>query len=146
MNVTAYARRSPILCMGLLSIMLQSTCIAGGIAEEVDITGVVWKWQQTRYNNDQKTIPADSSSYTIEFAPDGKLHVRADCNRVGGIYSLQGKRLTIELTHSTRAMCPPDSLDEAFKKDLGAAAIYFFKDGFLYIDLKYDTGTMKFGH
>ena len=77
--------------------------------------------------------------------PNGKLHVRADCNRFGGTYSLEGKRLTNDLTHSTRIMCPPDSLEEVFKKDLIAAAIYFFKDGFLYLDLKYDSGTMKFG-
>jgi len=144
MNLTGLVRTSPILCMGLLSVMLHSACIAGGVPEKADITGVVWKWEQTRYNNDQQTIPAEPSHYTVEFMPDGKLHVRADCNRVGGNYSLEGKRLAIELNHSTRAMCPPDSLDEAFKKDLGAAAIYFFKDEFLYLDLKYDTGTMKF--
>ena len=144
MNLTCFVGMPSMLFIGLLSVMLQSACVAGGIPEEVDLNGVVWKWQQTRYNNDQQTIPADPSSYTIEFVPDGKLHVRADCNRVGGTYALEGKRLAIELTHSTRAMCPPDSLDEAFKKDLDAAAIYFFKDGFLYLDLKYDTGTMKF--
>ena len=144
MNLTCIARISPILCMGVLSIMLQSTCIAGGVLEEMEITGVVWQWQQTRYNNDQQTIPAEPSHYAVEFMPDGKVHVRADCNRVGGSFSLKGKRLAIDLTRSTRAMCPPDSLDEAFKKDLGAAAMYFFKDGSLYLDLKYDTGTMKF--
>lgn len=146
MSLTCFARLSPIFCMGIMTVMLQSGCIAGGMPEEADITRVVWKWKQTRYNNDQQAMPADPSNYTIEFMPDGKLHVRADCNRVGGTYSLEGKRLTIELTHSTRAMCPPDSLDEAFKKDLGAAAIYFFKDGFLYLDLKYDSGTMKLGN
>lgn len=144
MSLTYFARLSPFFYMGILSVMLQSACIAGGMPEAAEITGVVWKWQQTRYNNDQQTIPAEPSHYKVEFMPDGKLHVRADCNRVGGTYSLEGTRLTIDLTHSTRAMCPPDSLDEAFKKDLGGAAIYFFKDGFLYLDLKYDTGTMKF--
>ena len=143
MNVTGFVRRSPMLWIGLFAVM-QSACIAGGMPEETDISGVVWKWQQTRYNNDQQAIPAEPTSYTIEFMPDGKVHVRADCNRVGGTYSLHGNNLTIELTHSTRAMCPPDSLDQAFKKGLGAAAIYFFKEDFLYLDLKYDSGTMRF--
>ena len=143
MNWTCFVRRSPMLWIGLFVVM-QSACIAGGTPEEADISGVVWKWQQTGYNNDQQAIPPEPSSYTIEFMPDGKVHVRADCNQVGGTYSLQGKSLAIELTHSTRAMCPPDSLDEAFKKDLGAAAIYFFKGDFLYLDLKYDSGTMRF--
>jgi len=29
-------------------------------------------------------------------------------------------------------------------RDLNAAAIYFMREGHLHIDLKYDTGTMKF--
>ncbi len=109
-----------------------------------DITDVVWKWQETRYNNDQNAVPPDPSGYTIAFNPDGTLNIRADCNRGGGKYSNKGKSLRIEVTHTTRAMCPPDSLEQTFIKDLNAAEIYFFKDGNLYLDLKYDTGTMKF--
>ncbi|MDX2417968.1 MAG: META domain-containing protein [Xanthomonadales bacterium] len=126
-------------------VSLTSAVNAGGQLESVDITGVVWKWQQTRYNNDQLSVPVESSHYTIEFKPDGTMNIRADCNRGGGNYSTQGKSLTIELTHSTRAMCPPDSLYFRFNKDLGAATIYFFSEGYLYLDLQYDSGTMKFG-
>ena len=113
-------------------------------AAEGRITGIVWKWQQTRYNNDQRAVPDDSSHYTATFKPDGTLSIRADCNRAGGKYTLQKSTLTIEVTHSTRAMCPPESLEQTFLKDLGGAAIYFMRDGDLYIDLKYDTGTMRF--
>jgi hypothetical protein len=42
------------------------------------------------------------------------------------------------------AACPPDSLEQTFIKDLNAAVIYFIHEGNLYLDLKYDTGTMKF--
>jgi heat shock protein HslJ len=126
-------------------VSLTSPVRAGGQPESEDITGVVWKWQQTRYNNDQLSVPVESSHYTIEFKPDGTMNIRADCNRGGGNYSTEGKSLTIELTHSTRAMCPPDSLDYRFNRDLRAVNIYFFKDGFLYLDLQYDSGTMKFG-
>ena len=128
----------------ILIVWLPLASLAGGLPEPEEITGLVWKWQKTRYNNDQQSVPADPSRYTLEFMPDGAVHVRADCNRVGGTFTIQGSRLRITLTHSTRAMCPPDSLDEAFKKDLGAAAIYFFKDDLLYLDLKYDSGTMQF--
>lgn len=54
------------------------------------------------------------------------------------------KWLAIHLIHSTRAMCPSGTLDKAPKKDLGVSAIYFFKDGFSYLDLKDNTVTMKF--
>jgi heat shock protein HslJ len=113
-------------------------------AAEGGITGIVWKWRQSLYNNDQRAAPDDPSRYTIVFQPDGSLNIRVDCNRAGGKYSLQKSALTIEVTHSTRAACPPDSLEQTFLKNLNAAAIYFMRDGQLYIDLKYDSGTMKF--
>ncbi|MBW2198948.1 MAG: META domain-containing protein [Deltaproteobacteria bacterium] len=109
-----------------------------------DITGMEWKWQQTRYNNDQQARPQDPSRYTVLFRPDGTLNIRADCNRAGGKYAIQTSALTVEVTHSTRAACPPDSLEQTFLQNLNSAAIYFMKEGQLYIDLKYDTGTMKF--
>jgi heat shock protein HslJ len=121
-----------------------STGLADGMREPGEITGVTWQWQQTLYNNDHKSVPADPSHYTVTFNPDGALNIRADCNRGGGKYTAEGKRLSMEVTHTTRAMCPPDSLDQAFIKDLNAAAGYFFIEGHLYLDLKYDTGTMKF--
>jgi heat shock protein HslJ len=133
-----------VLAAPIVFVALVSTASAGGQPEAGEITGVVWKWQQTRYNNDTQNVPSDPSLYTIEFKSDGKLNIRADCNRAGGTYSMEGKSIRIEQTHSTMAMCPPGSLDQDFNKDLSAAAIYFFQDDFLYLDLKYDSGTMKF--
>ena len=91
-----------------------------------------------------RAVPEDPSHYTIAFQPDGSRHIRSDCNHAGGKYTLRKSALTIEVIHSTRAMCPPDSLEQTYLKDLNGAAIYFIREGGLYIDLKYDTGTMKF--
>jgi heat shock protein HslJ len=118
---------------------------AGGMPESEAVTGMTWQWHETLYNNDEKSIPPDPSHYTIAFNPDGTLNIRADCNRGGGAFSTNGKNIAIEVTHTTRAMCPPDSLEQPFIKDLNAAKIYFFKNDSLYLDLKYDTGTMKLG-
>jgi len=41
------------------------------------------------------------------------------------------------------AACEEGSLEDQFTRDLTAGAIWFLKDGDLYIDLKYDSGTMK---
>ena len=73
-----------------------------------------------------------------------KISIRAACNVVVGVYTLRGSELPIETTHTTMAACPPGSLEGRYIRDLNAAAIYFTKDDALYIDLKYDTGTMKF--
>jgi len=136
-------RFSFALLVALMAVVFAVACIAGGMPEPERITGSVWMWQKTIYNNGQEAVPAEPNRYTIEFLPDGKVHVQADCNQVGGTYTLHDSRLDIELTHSTRAMCPPDSLDQVFKKDLGAAATCFFKGDFLYLDLTYDSGTMR---
>lgn len=122
----------------------QPHLMAGGLPTPEEITGVKWMWQQTRYNNDQHAVPADPSRYTVIFNTAGTLNIQVDCNRGGGSYSTEGNSITIEVTHTTRAMCPPESLDQTFIKDLNASTIYFFSDGDLYMDLKYDTGTMKF--
>ena len=109
-----------------------------------DIIGIVWKWEQTIYNNDTKTIPAEPDHYTLKLRPDGKVDIRSDCNRGGGTYAKEGSSIAINITNTTRAMCPPGSLEEEFLRNLAAAAAYFQMDDDLYFDLKFDTGTMKF--
>ena len=111
---------------------------------ETNIGGIVWKWQRTAYHNDTRVAPRDPSRYTILLMPEGHLSVKIDCNAGGGRYTLDGSSLTLEVTHTTTAACPPDSLDRQFMKDLAAARIAFMREGDLYLDLMYDTGTMKF--
>ncbi len=43
------------------------------------------------------------------------------------------------------AACPKESLGERFAGQLTGAAFYFFRSGDLYLDMKYDSGTMRFG-
>ncbi len=110
----------------------------------VTLAGIVWKWQRSRYSNDTESVPANPDHYTVQLLPEGNLGVRADCNRAGGVYRIKDQQITAEITHSTMAACPPDSLERVFIKDLNAASIYFMREGTLYIDLKYDSGTMEF--
>jgi len=108
-----------------------------------ELVGPVWKWVQTLYNNDSKAIPPDPENYTVKFGADGTVKVRADCNHKGGRYSANGQQIAIEITSSTRAACPDGSLEEQFVRDLMGGAIWFINDGDLYLDLQYDTGTMR---
>ena len=54
------------------------------------ITGKPWKWEQTLYNNDTKTMPANPR-YTLTLHPDGTVDVLADCNRGNGT-SVKGRQ------------------------------------------------------
>lgn len=114
-------------------------------AEAAAVVGVDWKWVASRYGNDTEARPADPAQYRLRLQPDGTLRARVDCNQAGGVYRISGRSIVIEVTHSTMAACGPGSLDRTFLRDLGAAAIYFMRQGKLFLDLKYDTGTMEFG-
>jgi heat shock protein HslJ len=115
----------------------------GKTGGQPQITGTVWRWVQTLYNNDTKNVPKQPNNYTVRFLEDGRIIVKADCNLKGGVYSTDGKKISLEITHSTMAACEEGSLEEQFIRDLTAAVIFFFKDHDLYLDLKYDAGTMR---
>lgn len=108
------------------------------------LVGPTWQWVRSFYNDDSRTVPLRPEEYTVTFAGDGTVSVKADCNMKGGTYLLNDKALAIIITHSTMAMCPEESLEDRFVRDLTGAAIWFIKDGDLYLDIKHDTGTMRF--
>ena len=117
---------------------------ANAKTDEPPLFGTTWQWTHTRYNNDTKAVPPKPENYTVRFQEGGKLNVKADCNLKGGTYALDGKKLSIAILNSTMAACEPGSLEDEFVRNLTAGVILFFRDGDLYIDLKYDSGTMKF--
>jgi heat shock protein HslJ len=57
--------------------------------------------------------------------PDGTVAIQADCNRVGGTYTLDGSGIAIELGPSTMAACPEGSLGNQSVANLSAASSYF---------------------
>jgi len=107
------------------------------------IEGPVWAWQYTQRIDGTRTTPTKSEQHTLRLGPDGQLDVRADCNRAGGHYQLDGARLTLSLTHSTMAACPPESLDKRFLADVAVVTTWSVEDGRLRLTLL-DGGTMVF--
>jgi heat shock protein HslJ len=73
-----------------------------------------WQWQSTQPPTGPAVVVNDPTRYTITFAPDGSVQVKADCNQVGGAYTLSGSKLTITLGPATLVACPPDSQDDEF--------------------------------
>jgi pimeloyl-ACP methyl ester carboxylesterase len=71
------------------------------------------------------------------------VNIVADCNNASGSYTTDGSSLSIQVGPMTMAACPPGSRSDDFIKYLGFAAIYFYQDGNLYIDLMADGGTMS---
>ena len=121
-----------------------SNVVESEAAAAPQLVGTVWRWDQTLMNNDDRFVPENPDNYTVQFLEDGTVSIQADCNQVGGTYTVDGSSITIETGPTTLVLCPPGSLGDQFVKDLNAAAIYFFQDQNLFIDLMFDSGTMRF--
>ena len=107
------------------------------------LTATPWMWVGFTDPTQQFTVESPEN-YTLSFKSDGMVEIKADCNNAAGTYTLDGSSIKIEVGPMTLAACPPESRSDEFIQDLSAAAIYFFKDGDLYIDLMADGGTMQF--
>jgi heat shock protein HslJ len=114
-----------------------------GGAVGADITGTVWMWEETTTPTGVTSVD-DPEKYTIELLPDGQFRVNADCNSGSGSYTLGDGHVSFEFGPMTLAECEPGSLSDQFIQELNAAAIYFLEGEDLFIDLKFDSGTMRF--
>ena len=107
------------------------------------VVGKTWQWVSTVTPLDRITV-ADPLRYTILLGTDGKAQVRFDCNRGSGDFKIADGQLSFGPLISTRMACPPDTLDRPFMRDLQRVASFFIDDGHLYLELPYDSGTMRF--
>ena len=111
---------------------------------EPALTGTTWQWVSLT-NPNGVTVVNDPASYTILFNTDGTANIQADCNSVGATYTTaDSSSINIVLGPSTLVACPDGSLDQQFLTGLSNAAIYFFEEGDLYMDMQADGGTLRF--
>lgn len=110
---------------------------------EPSLQGVTWQWVSLT-TPETETIVNDPGRYTIRFNADGTAGIKADCNTVLASYSTDESSITIVPGPTTLVACPEDSLDQQFVSSLSNAAIYFFQDGDLYLDMFASAGTLRF--
>jgi len=112
-------------------------------AADVALAGTSWQLQQIQFNDGALLTPEAPENYTVEFAEGGEVFVQADCNRaIGQFTEGSDRRLGVEVGATTLAACPEGSLGNDFVQALNNSTLYFFQDGNLFIDLKFDSGTM----
>lgn len=112
--------------------------------KSADLSGEVWQWLGTTGGTAKAVTPKFPEKYTLAFLLDGKVTLRADCNRGGGTYQIDGAKLTIDAATLTRKACPQGSLGNRFVHDLNAVASRTMTDGNLVLTLKAGAGDMKF--
>jgi heat shock protein HslJ/uncharacterized protein YraI len=108
------------LALALIGLVVVLVLFVFGDEEESDsggeeILNTVWQWVKVTNQATGETITVPNpGNYTIVFNPDGTVNIRADCNMVGGSYTLDGNAPDIQLGPSTMAFCGEESLDQQY--------------------------------
>ena len=134
----------------LLGMAILGFAAAGGLSNQNErstdpqsVLDKTWQWESTITPVEKITVP-NPERYTILLKADGRAQARFDCNRGGGDYQISAGKLSFGPLMSTRMACPPGTLDAAFMKDLQRVSSFFVLNGTLYLELPYDSGTMRF--
>jgi uncharacterized lipoprotein YbaY len=111
------------------------------------IMGIVWQWQSFQDSAGANNITVENpANYNIVFNEDGTYTGQADCNRIGGEYTLDGSNLTILPGFSSMAFCGENSLDTQFTALLTQVATYAMNGDQLVLNLTADAGNMTFAN
>jgi len=139
-----------ILSLVLLGMVIMGCASTGALPDEnthstdpQSVLNKTWQWVST-ITPVEKIAVYNPERYTIILTDEGKLQARFDCNRGGGEFKISPGKLSFGPLMSTRMACPEDSLDGAFMRDLQRVVSFFVETGMLYLELPYDSGTMKF--
>ena len=132
-----------ILLLGLIGLVT-ARALSAQPSDGAAITDVVWYWRATLLNDGTVIRPADPTRYTLELQADSQAALRADCNRGGGSYTLDGDRIDFGPFATTLIACPPGSLDSHYLQQLDQVARYRIIDGDLFFALESDRGWMRF--
>jgi heat shock protein HslJ len=131
------------VAMVLLSLL--SACVSQGSSNSSSLAGSRWQLLQIQSMNDEVFTPLGVEIYTLEFQADGRLLVRADCNRGQGSWQQDGSALSLGQVAVTRAMCRPQSLQARFLRELSAVRSFVLEDGKLYLATMADGAILEFG-
>jgi heat shock protein HslJ len=114
-------------------------------ATEPALGGRVWAWQSTELAGGERIVPDAPERYTIEFQPDRRVQLRADCNRGGAGYAAGANRsLSMTAAATTKMGCPSGSKGTEFVRQLADVDRYDFVNGNLVLTLKSNAGAMRF--
>ena len=133
-----------------LAGLIVAGCTAGSSSiqrirsiEPQAILNKTWQWESTITPVEKITVP-EPERYTILLQADGRAQMRFDCNSGSGGFKISPGKLSFGPLLSTRMACLPDSLDNAFMRDLQRVVSFFVDSGRLYLELPDDSGTMTF--
>jgi heat shock protein HslJ len=109
------------------------------------LQGTSWQLVKFQGGDGQTFTPGAAARYTIEFAADGALIARIDCNRGRGTWQATPLgQLELGPLALTRARCPEGSLHDQIVRQWTFVRSFLVKDGHLFLSLMADGGTYEF--
>jgi heat shock protein HslJ len=120
----------------------------GAVAPQRPLADTRWRLVEFLSMNDAqgKTRPHDPAAYTMHLRADGSVKMQLNCNRAQGTWSARpaadGSSGGFEFgpLATTRALCPPPSMDEIIAAQARLVRGYLLKDGNLFLSLMADGG------
>jgi heat shock protein HslJ len=88
----------------MMACVLGVASCSDGVTGPSDIQGGPWRLESMETEGGMFK-PQDPGVFTVAFAADGTVGVRADCNQCGGTYTLSGDRLTVSPLICTLVAC-----------------------------------------
>jgi len=97
---------------------------AGSAPVPITITDTIWKLRSFQPSGSPNAAVPNPDGFTLELRADGKMSVRADCNRCGGTYVVAGETLVLGSNAAcTRAACSSAPFDQQYVQALAGATI-----------------------
>ena len=115
----------------------------GGTLTAQGSLGLVGNWQLVSLTESghASVDVAEPERFTAEFGPDGRVSLRADCNRCSGGYTATKGALTVGPMACTRAYCSSAPLDTTFAMLVSEAKAWTAANGGL--ELRGDSGILR---
>lgn len=112
------------------------------------LAGTTWRLVEFQSMDDAQstTRPTDPLLYTMELKQDGTVHMRLNCNLANGTWKFEPSAdpsngsFEFGPLATTKALCPPPSMDELVASQAQWVRGYLLKDGKLYLSLMADGG------
>jgi putative lipoprotein len=87
---------------------------------------------------------ADPGSFTAEFGADGRVALRADCNRCSGTYTAGSRSLAVGPMACTRAFCTATAPVDTTFAGLVSSAQTWTSSGDRELELASSAGVLRF--
>lgn len=133
--------------VALLALAVAAMAGCGGLpfandAGETTLRASRWEWIAGGTAS-MPGVVARPARYTIEFQPEYRVAVRADCNRGIGPWRLDGGKVSIGPLTMSKRTCGADSRGREFQAGLEAAHRWYVLDGALFLELPNHRGALR---